>query len=153
MYTPTVVWKCNAKSKLGAPTLWPHNVIVSNVEMSILLLRCQSFWPVGPWPSFKIHSLKLTYPLTMVVSNRNLLFQGSIFSCYVSFREGKTHDIPWFSSHHMLRDFSHHMVLPSLAVVKVSRPSNHRPIQLVRTNGCNKRRCGIYYLGKGLEQA
>ena len=24
----------------------------------------------------------------MVVSNRNLLFQGSIFRCYVSFREG-----------------------------------------------------------------
>ena len=26
--------------------------------------------------------------LKMVVSNRNLLFQGSIFRCYVSFREG-----------------------------------------------------------------
>ena len=35
-----------------------------------------------------IHSLKLTYPLKMVVSNRNLLFQGSIFRGYVSFREG-----------------------------------------------------------------
>ena len=36
-----------------------------------------------------IHSLKLTYPPKMVVSNRNLLFQGSIFRGYVSFREGK----------------------------------------------------------------
>ena len=26
-----------------------------------------------------------------MVSNRNLLFQGSIFRCYVSFREGTTH--------------------------------------------------------------
>ena len=34
-------------------------------------------------------SLKLTWPLKMVVSNRNLLFQGSIFRGYVSFREGK----------------------------------------------------------------
>ena len=33
-------------------------------------------------------SLKLTYPLKMVVSNKNLLFQGSIFRGYVSFREG-----------------------------------------------------------------
>ena len=53
----------------------------------------------------------------------------------------KTHDISWFSSHHM--------VLPSLAVVKVSRPSNHRPIRLVDTNGCNKKRRWSYYLGKG----
>ena len=27
-------------------------------------------------------------PLKMVVSNRNILFQASIFRCYVSFREG-----------------------------------------------------------------
>ena len=33
-------------------------------------------------------SLKLTYPLKMMVSNRNLLFQGCIFRCHVSFREG-----------------------------------------------------------------
>ena len=33
-------------------------------------------------------SLKLTYPLKMVVFNRNLLFQRSIFGGYVSFREG-----------------------------------------------------------------
>ena len=33
----------------------------------------------------------------MVVSKRNLLFQGSIFSCYVSFREGTTYlNLPWF---------------------------------------------------------
>ena len=35
-----------------------------------------------------VPSLKLTKHLKMVVSNRNLLFQGSIFSGYVSFREG-----------------------------------------------------------------
>ena len=28
-------------------------------------------------------------PLNMMVFNRNLLFQGSNFRCYVSFREGK----------------------------------------------------------------
>ena len=33
-------------------------------------------------------SLKLTSPPKMVVSNSILLFQGSIFRCYVSFREG-----------------------------------------------------------------
>ena len=36
-----------------------------------------------------LHSLKLTYPLKMVVFNRNLLFQGSILRGYVSFREGR----------------------------------------------------------------
>ena len=36
-----------------------------------------------------IPSLKLTFsPLKMMVSNRSLLFQGSIFRGYVSFREG-----------------------------------------------------------------
>ena len=34
-------------------------------------------------------SLKLTWHLKMVVSNRNLLFQGSILRGHVSFREGK----------------------------------------------------------------
>ena len=38
-----------------------------------------------------LHSPYLTYPLKMVVSNRNLLFHGSIFRCYVSFREAKKH--------------------------------------------------------------
>ena len=38
---------------------------------------------------FPLHSLKLTFsPLKMVVSNRNLLFQWSIFRGYVSLREG-----------------------------------------------------------------
>ena len=38
----------------------------------------------------KLRSLKLTAssPLKMMVSNRNLLFKGSIFKGYVSFREG-----------------------------------------------------------------
>ena len=34
-----------------------------------------------------VPSLKLTWHLKMVVSNRNLLFQRSIFRCYVSFGE------------------------------------------------------------------
>ena len=40
---------------------------------------------------------KFTLPETkMMVSNRNLLFQGCIFRCYVSFKEGK---LPtWISS-------------------------------------------------------
>ena len=36
----------------------------------------------------QVASLKLTWPLKMVVSNRNFLFQGFIFRGYVSFREG-----------------------------------------------------------------
>ena len=38
----------------------------------------------------QVPSLKLTNssPLKMIISNRNLLFQRSIFRCYVSFREG-----------------------------------------------------------------
>ena len=37
----------------------------------------------------QLHFLKLIWPLKVMVSNRNLLFQGSIFKGYVSFREGK----------------------------------------------------------------
>ena len=37
-------------------------------------------------------SLKLTWPLKMVVSNGNFLFQGSIFRGYVSFREGSSQE-------------------------------------------------------------
>ena len=35
---------------------------------------------------FDIHSRKLTWNLKMMVSNRKLLFQVSIFGCHVSFR-------------------------------------------------------------------
>ena len=35
----------------------------------------------------------------MVVSNRNLLFQGSIFSGYVSFREGNLDKSDWLAGH------------------------------------------------------
>ena len=49
---------------------------------------CLSFW--------RIPSLKLTWHLKMMVSNRNLLFQRSIFRCYVSFRECR---------HELLADF------------------------------------------------
>ena len=35
-----------------------------------------------------IPSLKLTQPLKMGLSKRNIVFQSSIFRCYVSFREG-----------------------------------------------------------------
>ena len=44
---------------------------------------CTNYFCINYLPS-----LKLTWPLKMVVSNRNLLFQGSIFRCYVSFRDG-----------------------------------------------------------------
>ena len=36
---------------------------------------------------YELHSRKLTWNLKMMVSNRNLLFQVSIFGCHVSFRE------------------------------------------------------------------
>ena len=38
----------------------------------------------------QIHSRKLTWNLKMMVSNRNLLFQVSIFGCHVSFRGCRT---------------------------------------------------------------
>ncbi len=37
---------------------------------------------------FNLHSLKLTWPLKMGLPNRKVVFQPSIFRCYVSFREG-----------------------------------------------------------------
>ncbi len=43
------------------------------------------FWIFGSFFS-KIHSRKLTWNLKMMVSNRKLLFQVSIFGCHVSFR-------------------------------------------------------------------
>ncbi len=47
------------------------------------------FWCVFFGDSQAIHTLKLTVcPWKMVVSNRNLLFQGSIFRGCVRFREG-----------------------------------------------------------------
>ena len=49
------------------------------------------------WHFFWNHplpSLKLTWHLKMVVSNRNLLFQRSIFRCYVSFQGGFSLDLP-----------------------------------------------------------
>ena len=51
-------------------------------------------WWGGIWCFVDAFSSRGTLPKTnsshlkMVVSNRNLLFQGSIFRCYVSFREG-----------------------------------------------------------------
>ena len=39
------------------------------------------------WRILLLHSRKLTWNLKMMVSNRNLLFQVSIFGCHVSFRE------------------------------------------------------------------
>ena len=44
----------------------------------------------------RLHSLKLTYPLKMVVSNRNLLFQGSIFRCELLV-SGRVSGIPPFT--------------------------------------------------------
>ena len=56
---------------------------VSN--FSLIKGEIERAWRISP---NLLHSLKLTYPFKMVVSNRNLLFQGSIFRGYVSFREG-----------------------------------------------------------------
>ena len=50
-----------------------------------------------------LHSVKLTYPLTMVVFNSVLLFQGSIFTGYVSFREGS-----WLVLNPLLSHHDHH---------------------------------------------
>ena len=44
--------------------------------------------PMGLVQYIYLHSLNLTWHLKMMVSNRNLLFQGSIFRFYVSFRGG-----------------------------------------------------------------
>ena len=48
-----------------------------------------------PWGSWEFTLPETnSSPLKMMVSNRNLLFQGSIFRCYVSFREGKASPKP-----------------------------------------------------------
>ena len=58
------------------------------------LSRSPAFVPAAPAASrgTNLHEFTLpetnSSPLKMMVSNRNLLFQGSIFRCYVSFREG-----------------------------------------------------------------
>ena len=43
-----------------------------------------------------LHSRKLTWNLKMMVSNRKLLFQVSIFGCHVSFRGCTFHRTPIF---------------------------------------------------------
>ena len=48
----------------------------------------QKLWFLNAPLVDSLPSLTLTYHLKMVVSNRNLLFQRSIFRSYVSFREG-----------------------------------------------------------------
>ena len=41
---------------------------------------CYGYWIIAPKTD--------SSPLKMMISNRNLLFQGVIFMCHVSFREG-----------------------------------------------------------------
>ena len=60
-----------------------------------------------------LHSPKLTWPIKMSFSNRNLLFQGSIFRGYVSFREGS----------YIVFTCVHNLV----AVVPSKSNHNHRP--------------------------
>ena len=65
-----------------------------------------------------IHSL--TWPLNMMVSNRNLLFQGSIFRYYLSFREGTpSQDQNWPQkqppTEETHRSWSHPNLMKSLA--------------------------------------
>ena len=67
-----------------------------------------------------IHSLKLTWHLKMMVSNRNLLFQGSIFRYYLSFREGTpSQDQNWPQkqppTEETHRSWSHPNLMKSLA--------------------------------------
>ena len=91
---------------------WPHskgNVGKYSIPLAIL---CHLFgivkWPPTRWSKghfespggkYSIPSLKLTWHLKMMVSNRNLLFQGCIFRCYVSFKEGTFQEkiIPFFA--------------------------------------------------------
>ena len=58
--------------------------------------------------------LKTNIALKMVVCNRNLLFQGSIFRGYVSFREGMTFN--WFETCRTLRNSCRHYYLASSGV-------------------------------------
>ena len=60
-------------SWLVQPSTDPHGFVIHSIGYV-----CQ-----------RVHSLKLTYPLKMIFSKRNLLFQGFIFRGYVNFREGK----------------------------------------------------------------
>ncbi len=59
----------------------------------------------------KIQFEHLQYPKTnifalkMVVSNRNLLFQGSIFRCHVSFRKGTLSNSSFVDFYHLKHDF------------------------------------------------
>ncbi len=80
-------------ANLPVETTTPPSINKTSLKIHIL----QSFW-IGLWgakETWRQTNVKTTLPetnsspLKMVVSNRNLLFQGSIFRGYVSFREGK----------------------------------------------------------------
>ena len=66
-----------------------------------------------------VYSLKQTYPIQMMVSNRNPLFQGSIFRGYVSFREGR------------FGMFCFQMIFSDYQNPRVSTGFNFRPAKIV----------------------
>ena len=80
---------CEAWCEFGTPNK-------ARVASNCVSLGVQAKTDSNPrydWKTFfhqqQLPSLKLTYPLKMMVSNRNLLFQGApIFRGYIIFREG-----------------------------------------------------------------
>ncbi len=63
---------------------WPHNTFAGIREAFKFELKKAT---AAVLVDFDVHSRKLTWNLKMMVSNRNLLFQVSIFGCHVSFPE------------------------------------------------------------------
>ena len=64
-------------------TMALHRTIYSRYPKYPIFERRYIFQSIISW---YLHSRKLTWNLKMMVSNRNLLFQVSIFGCHVSFR-------------------------------------------------------------------
>ena len=72
--------------------LRPHALVIT--EACHFGWSPQAFSDKPRAENYTPYSLKLTYPVKMVDSNRNFLFQGSIFRGYVRFREGTTRILP-----------------------------------------------------------
>ena len=82
----------------------------------------------------------------MMVLNRNLLFQGSIFRCYVSFREGRDYEIALNDDGVMRKLFSNQqtgcgdLFFPSSSLVP------HR-LTFMWTLHCKRRQQGVWGVG------
>ena len=92
-------WVLHPHFVIPAPKLRPGGPFGPSPEIQVtwiendLHLRKPEMASVELW---NLHPQKLTWNLEMMVSNRNLLFQVSIFGCHVSFRECNhfwTHEI------------------------------------------------------------